>query len=131
MDAKKVYKISLVFFKKIQPIVVILAIGFLYLFFFQKFGFGIPCIFNKLTGYKCPGCGMTRAMAEIWDGNFKVAMQYNALSLTVLPVVCIYLLYRFVRVKIKKREGVYIWEYFLLILLIITAVGYGYIRNQI
>jgi hypothetical protein len=114
----------------IKPIAILLALGLLYLFFFQKFHFGIPCIFNMLTGYKCPGCGMTRAMSEIWNGNFEAAMQDNALSLTVLPVVCIYMLYRFIRDEIKKREGFYIWEYFLLIGLFIIAVGYGFIRNQ-
>lgn len=114
----------------VKPILYILACGFCYLFFFQKFEFGIPCLFHKLTGYQCPGCGMTHAMAEIWKGNYKSAMQYNALSLTVFPIVCLYLLYRFIAAERRKREGFYVWEYILLSVLLVITLVYGYMRNQ-
>lgn len=73
---------------------------------------------------------MTHAMAEIWKGNYQSAMQYNALSLTILPVVCLYLLYRFIRAKKTKRESFAAWEYILLVVLLVAALGYGYMRNQ-
>ena len=92
---------------------------------------GIPCFFYKITGYKCPGCGMTHALSEIWNGNFRSAWEYNALSFTVLPIVCIYLLYRSVREAMGKGEGFYIWEYILLAGLLIIALAYGYVRNKI
>lgn len=113
-----------------KPIFYLLILGFCYLFFFQKFGFGIPCLIHELTGYQCPGCGMTRAMSEIWKGNYQSAMQYNALSLTVLPVICVYLLYRFIRAKRKKQEDFAIWECILLSVLFVLVLGYGYMRNQ-
>lgn len=117
--------------KAFQPVFEILGLGFLYLLFFRIFGFGIPCVFRLLTGYRCPGCGMTHAVAELSRGHFHAAMQENALCLTVLPVGCVYMLYRFIRVEIKKKEGFYVWEYFLMSVLLIIAVGYGYIRNQV
>lgn len=116
--------------KKIKPVFYILIFGFAYLFFFQKFGFGIPCMFRKLTGYQCPGCGMTHAMAEIWKGNYQSALQYNALSLTVLPIMCFYLFYRFIRAKRKKQEDFECWEYIFLSVLLVIVLGYGYMRNQ-
>ena len=114
-----------------KPIIILFILGFVYLFIFQKFDVGIPCFFYKITGYKCPGCGMTHALSEIWNGNFRSAWEYNALSFTVLPIVCIYLLYRSVREAMGKGEGFYIWEYILLAGLLIIALAYGYVRNKI
>ena len=65
---------------------------------------------------------MTHALSEIWNGNFRSAWEYNALSFTVLPIVCIYLLYRSVREAMGKAEGFYIWEYILLAGLLVWGV---------
>lgn len=113
-----------------KPILLLLALGGCYLLFFQTFGFGIPCLFHRMTGYQCPGCGMTHAIAEIGKGNYQRAMQYNALSLTVFPAVCLYLLYRFIWAEKKKRKEFFVWEYILLAILLMITLAYGYIRNQ-
>lgn len=115
----------------LKPIGILLILGFAYLFLYQKLGIGIPCLFRTITGYKCPGCGMTHAMSALWKGNLKAAWDYNALSVTVLPIVCIYLLYRWVREILRKDEEFYIWEYIFLGLLFIIVIAYGYIRNTI
>ncbi len=31
--------------------------------------FGYPCIFNKVTGYCCPGCGGTRSIRALLKGD--------------------------------------------------------------
>lgn len=131
MDTDRLLAVIHDILKILKPIVLILAVGFVYLMFVQKFEIGIPCIFNKLTGLKCPGCGMTHAMVEIWNGNLDAAMQYNALSLTAFPVVCIYAFYRYIKEGIKKNEEFYIWEYVLLVVLLTVAVVYGYSRNAV
>lgn len=115
----------------IRPIVFVILIGTIYLFFFQKFGWGIPCIFRLVTGRMCPGCGMTHAIAEIANGNFTMALQYNALSLTVLPVMCIYIIFRIINEKIIKHDGFYKWEYVLIISVFIIVVGYWIVRNRV
>ena len=74
---------------------------------------------------------MTHAMAEVWRGNYMGALQYNALSITVFPIVCIYLLYRSVREELGKGEGFYVWEYVVLVVLFMITIGYAYIRNRI
>ena len=114
----------------VKPIIILVLLGFIYLQVFQKFGVGIPCIFYKLTGYKCPGCGMTHALREVWNGNFQNAWEYNPLSVTVFPILCIYLLYRFQKEHFGKGDGFYIWEYILLALLFIVVVLFGYVRNK-
>lgn len=57
------------------------------LWIFAKWHIGIPCIFNKLTGLKCPGCGMTRGLVSLLRLDFAVALRYNAF---IVPI-CAYL----------------------------------------
>ncbi len=115
--------------KVLQGAVGLIVFGGSYLIFFLTFGVGIPCIFYKLTGLQCPGCGMTRAAAALWKGNIAEAMDDNALCLTVLPALCLYLIYRVVRYINGGDDGFSVWEYILLILLLAVTAGYGVIRN--
>ena len=38
------------------------------------------CLFHALTGYPCPGCGMTRAFCALGHGELRRAIGFNALS---------------------------------------------------
>jgi Protein of unknown function (DUF2752) len=40
----------------------------------------VLCPFRALTGYPCPGCGMTRAFSAIAHGDLWRALRYNPLS---------------------------------------------------
>lgn len=131
MKNKEKYEVLHRIILLLKPMVILGILGFGYLIFFQKFGKGIPCLIYELTGYRCPGCGMTHALAEVWNGNYAGAWKYNALSITVLPVMCIYLLYRSIREQLGKNDGFYIWEYILLAILFIIVFLYGYVRNFI
>lgn len=130
MKTKEKFVVLHCLFALLKPILVLLVLGATYLFIFQKIGIGIPCVFYELTGYKCPGCGMTHALSEIWNGNFYSAWEYNALCLTVLPIVCIYYLYRSIKENRRRGKEFYIWEYILLIILLVIVLLYGYIRNK-
>ena len=44
-----------------------------------------PCIFHSLTGLYCPGCGTTRAVHQLLNGNFAQAFSFNPLMLLLLP----------------------------------------------
>lgn len=37
----------------------------------------IPCILWFLTGFYCPGCGGTRSIRALLDGNLWLALRYN------------------------------------------------------
>lgn len=113
----------------LRGLATIIILGFIYLIVFLAFARGIPCLFNKLTGLKCPGCGMTRAIAQLWRGHIHSALEYNALCISVLPITCLYLLYRAARYVNNEDDGFQIWEYILLILLLAVTIGYGIIRN--
>lgn len=41
----------------------------------------IPCLFNRLTGLQCPGCGNTRAALSLLRLDFSAAFGYNPMFL--------------------------------------------------
>ena len=115
--------------KVLLPLAAIMMGGIIYVLAVKEFGFGIPCVFRLITGYLCPGCGMTHALVCVLSGEFKAALSCNALSITVLPAVCLYLLYRRIREAVFEKDGFAAWEYAFLVLIFAVAIAYGIIRN--
>lgn len=56
-------------------IVVLVAV----FYFLALKGLGIPCLFRKLTGLQCPGCGNSRAAVALLQLDFPRALRYNLL----------------------------------------------------
>lgn len=52
---------------------------------------GIGCIFQKLFGIACPGCGMTRALASVLRLDFAAAFNYHPMVFS-LPILYLYFL---------------------------------------
>ena len=63
-----------------------------YCVFVSVNGRGLPCVFNMLTHFKCPGCGNSRAALALLRLDFRAAFGYNAL----FPLEFLYLGYVFV-----------------------------------
>ena len=61
-----------------------------------------PCMFYKLTGFYCPGCGTLRAIYNIIHLNFSNAFFYNPLSVSVMIAFIIYFLFH----HISKATGI-------------------------
>lgn len=73
--------------KKLLITVSFILIAILYLKVLSpKWNIHIPCLFNKVTGYECPGCGVTRASLALLNGNFYQAFRYNMLIFIVTPL---------------------------------------------
>lgn len=92
---------------------------------------GIPCLFYKLTGYKCPGCGVTRALFSLIKGDIKQAIHYNKILIFMLPFIVIYFGYKsylYVMDKKGNKKIAMIFNIWAGILLVI-AVMYGVFRN--
>ena len=66
---------------------VLLGIGILYYIFIRITGLAVPCIFRKITGFLCPGCGITRAILAAVRLDFAKAFAYNQFTFIVLPVL--------------------------------------------
>lgn len=67
-------------------------IGFVYLFFsiyyLQKDEITL-CWFKNITGYNCPSCGTTRAVAALFEADVLKAIQLNPLGLVVFCIMVI------------------------------------------
>lgn len=108
---------------------ILVIVGVVYYFIFTLTGHGLPCIIRLITGYQCPGCGMTRAVAALVRGDFQTAFYENHLSVTLFPVVLLYLLFRCYR-YIKGAESYFAWwEIVFLTVSFIICIGYGVWRN--
>ncbi len=61
------------------------------LFFFNPgtHGFYPVCLFHKLTGLNCPGCGGTRAANQLLHGHLLLALRDNALFILALAALTV------------------------------------------
>lgn len=48
------------------------------------------CLFHQALGVDCPGCGMTRAISNLWRGDFWMALRYHPFS----PLAFVLLLFQ-------------------------------------
>jgi hypothetical protein len=49
-------------------------------------GIGVPCLFRLFTGLLCPGCGASRAVIALTQGQLLAALQCNGALIALLPV---------------------------------------------
>ena len=87
---------------------------------------GGQCSFMRMFGYYCPGCGGTRAILLIEDGQLLQSLLLNPLPMYALIIYsCFFiknLLYILTRGKIKKLAFNDWWVYIALIIIIVNCV---------
>jgi hypothetical protein len=66
------------------------GMAFLYRFSPQDYSFYPRCPFYALTHHYCPGCGATRAVAELLHGHVAAALHFNAAVTLLMPVLLWY-----------------------------------------
>ena len=58
--------------------------------FLYRHGPGGPwfpgCLFHRMTGYLCPGCGMTRATYAALHGHLAAALRFNCFGVLLFPL---------------------------------------------
>jgi hypothetical protein len=101
------------------------------LFFFDpsRHGFYPLCMFHRLTGWDCPGCGGLRATHQLLHGHLGEALRLNALVVLAVPVLMA-LAWRWLWVRVRGRRvppkplaTLWIW------LLLAVMLGFGLARN--
>lgn len=116
-------------FKICKYILSLLLIGLSYGIFVRKTGFAIPCIFYRITGLQCPGCGVTRMCLALMRFDFVSAYHYNKLLFIISPVIVFIItqqIYRYIRFNDAKTTKV---QTAILILLVVLLVIWGILRN--
>ncbi len=110
---------------------VLLAVGCAYAVFCIKTGYGIPCVFNLITGLKCPGCGISRMFLSLMRLDFKSAWKYNPAVIVISPFLAHLIFsgcYRWVKFG-KNTETKF--DNVLAIVLIFVLILFGIIRNVV
>jgi hypothetical protein len=46
------------------------------------------CLVKNLSGFECPGCGLTRACSALIHGDVVAAIQFNGLIVVIAPLLC-------------------------------------------
>lgn len=69
------------------------------------FVFDYRCPFKAMFSIPCPGCGMTRALFALLQGNLTLSLHWHALLIPSLIFLAIYLFLWF-----KKKEALKKWE---------------------
>ena len=113
---------------KIYSALILILVGY---YFFSKYtGIAIPCIFRELTGYKCPGCGITHLFFDLFNLRFKEAFNDNQLVFILLPFIIIYHLYiTYLYIYNKKDKILVKIPTFVIVIIIIITLLFGIIRN--
>lgn len=115
---------------RIINIVILLIITILFIVLFVL-RIEVPCMFKSILGISCPGCGMTRAIGEIFKLNLLRAIKYNIFS--VFMFVFILLSCVFILIDIFKNSNKYLtfinktlnkyWYIFILILVVMFIIN--------
>lgn len=100
---------------------------FIYYFFNAIYHFSIPCPIKTITGYYCPGCGITRLLFSLIKLDFYQAFRYNPLVFILIILTIIYFILKiFLKMIWKKDLIISQWIYYILIVILIF---YGILRN--
>lgn len=116
--------------KRLLAVAGVAAAGALYIVICRWTGWGIPCLFHRITGLYCPGCGVSRMLLSMATLDFAAAFRWNPLLFVLSPFAAVYLLYGLYaylfqkeNVLLRRTPGI-VW-----ILLIVLLVGFGVLRN--
>lgn len=107
------------FLYKLGAIILLVLVLFLSIIHFYQVNyqfFLLPCLFYKITGLYCPGCGGTRSVQALLNGHLVSSIRYNPI---VLYGVFIYLWYMIsntiehvsmhkIKIGMKYRD-IYLW----------------------
>ena len=107
----------------------LLALGLGYALWIRFTGLGVPCPFHAVTGWLCPGCGVTRMCLALLRWDWPAAWNANPVLLMMLPVLAVL----GVRLAVRYvREGAAAgskWESALLWAMTALLIVWGVARN--
>ncbi|MEE1319196.1 MAG: DUF2752 domain-containing protein [Ruminococcus sp.] len=90
-----------------------------------------PCIFYKFTGIYCAGCGETRAVNALLEGDILLVLRQNALVIVVLLAGVILYIETVLKVVFGKKFKSLILNYKFLWIFLGFLFVYSILRNFI
>ncbi len=110
---------------------IIIAIGGCVLYYFfdpVEYGWMPQCIFHRLTGLQCMGCGSQRMFHALLHGDVGGAFQANFFGMLMLPVIAFML---FVETQRLRRPSLYaaVFSPKVIGLLIVLMIAWLILRN--
>lgn len=113
--------------RNLKYAIMAISVFLIYYILNKKFRFSIPCIFYKITGLYCPGCGITRLLFALVNLEFYEAFKYNPWIFILIVLALFYLICKlFIFLKFKKIIKIPNYVY---IILIIISIIFGIFRN--
>lgn len=89
--------------KQIRMLLSVIAIGAGYYIWLQLTDLAIPCMFRKVTGWLCPGCGITTLILCLGEGNLEGAYHANPFLFVTGPLLIAELIY-YIFLQTKGRN---------------------------
>ena len=94
-------------------------------------GFYIPCMFKKITGLKCPGCGMTHMVHSTLHFDFHQAFLDNPVVF-IICLVAVPFVIRKIIIYIRTGElGETKFDKIIMLVAVIILLIFGVVRNII
>lgn len=81
----------------------------LLLLFCIVFIFDYHCPFRLITGIYCPGCGMSRALISLFQGDLQSSWSYHPFLIPTLVLVVISLVLYFRGYRKQSQQVIWIW----------------------
>ena len=108
---------------------VILAIGVAYFVFVSLTGMYVPCPIRMLTGYLCPGCGISHYFVHMAHLDFSAAFHDNQYIFFFVPIAIPYWIFKsYQYIKTGQRRYSKL-ELAIFVLALIAAILFGVFRN--
>ena len=115
--------------RTLKDVAIILGLGIAYFIFVSITGIYIPCPFRTLTGYLCPGCGISHYFVHMAHLEFGEAFHDNQYVFFFVPIAIPYWVfrtYRYIKTGDSKYSKI---EIAVLLAAILAAIAFGVIRN--
>ena len=105
--------------------------GLLYGIFVSYTGLAIPCLFRKVTGLLCPGCGVTGMCVALLHLNWKGAFFcHPVLFVLLLPLTAVFIFSAAGYVQ-NGRFRFARWQNLILYVSVAALVIFGVVRNLV
>ena len=113
--------------KALLPAFLLMSAAFIYILIVKRLGFGIPCLFHRVTGFKCPGCGVTTLCTDLLRFDIGGAYNANPFVFVTLPFIAVELIFAQIRLLNGKKNPKS--NEVLLTIYVVLLIIWGIVRN--